>query len=89
MANCQIQFGLVRLPALACFAIARLQLDIDDTFMSLVRLAQVQLIAIRECNPAAPQATLHFFRLLSACATKYPNILQYVVGGSDMLGNFL
>ncbi len=75
-----------RLPALAYFAIRRLQLDIDDRFLSLVRSAQVQLVAIGDCNPATPQATIHFFRLLSVCATKCPNILQYVAGGSDMLG---
>lgn len=75
-----------RLPSLAYFGITRIQVDIDDRFLSLVQLAQVQMVAIGDCNPATPQATVHFVRLLSACATKYPNILQYVVEGSDMLG---
>ena len=78
-----------KLSALAYFAITNLQLDIDDRFLSLVHSAQVQVVNIADCNPATPQATIHFFRLLSACATKHPNILQYVVGGSDMLGHLL
>lgn len=68
-----VRFGLdwSRLPSLAYFAITRLQVDIDDRFLSLVQSAHVQLVVIGDCSPATPQAKTHFFRLLFACATKY------------------
>lgn len=74
-----------KLSALACFAVTNIQLDIDDRFLSLVHSAHVQVVHITDCNTATLQATVYFFRMLSACATKYPNILRYMVGGSDML----
>lgn len=67
-----------RLPCLAYFAITRLQVDIHDRFLSLVQLAQVQLVVIGDCSLATPHATVHFVRLLSACAAKYPNVLPSI-----------
>ena len=68
-----------KMQALKQCLLSNIQVDLDDRFLELAAIGQMQLISICDCNPATPEAMLHLIKFMATCNVNCPTVSHFSV----------